>query len=178
MRILVCFNSEQITRRFSSLSSTIRTFASGATKVPTCFSSISFLGCHSPDFCFPASSRGNITVNLLPVPTSLCTSTFPSISRQSSLTIASPRPLPSIFLYFFTSTLVNASNNVFIASFSMPYPVSFTEKRIFSPHLSTWNTIEPFSVYFTALLIRFSIICFICKASPFIYSGSVSSIFT
>ena len=162
--------------RFSGLSSTIKIFACGATNDLLFRSSVSF---HSTFEIFPSDTFfiGSCTKKLLPLPYTLSTQIIPSICSASCFAIASPNPVPLIFLFFLESTLINASNKTGKFSSLIPIPVSFTSKISFvsSSFLLTLISIWPSLVYFTALLIRFKRICLICITSPIRYAGKVLS---
>lgn len=86
--------------RFSGLSSTIKIFACGATNDFLFRSSASF---HSTFEIFPSDTFliGSCTKKLLPLPYTLSTQILPSICSTSCFAIASPNPVPLIFLFFF-----------------------------------------------------------------------------
>ena len=136
---------------------------------PICFSSV------IP--CF------NVTVNVEPSPYTLLTVTVPFISSVNSLTIESPRPVPSIWRFFASSTRRNASNRYGSASFLIPIPVSEIEiisvVVLLSASLcSICRLIDPSEVYFTALFNRLMMICLMRTSSPYRTAGTSGSTLT
>src|SRR5579859_328054 len=63
-----------------------------------------------------------------PCPRTLSTVISPPINLASLLEIANPSPVPPYFLVVEESNCVNTTNSLEIASFSIPMPVSLTEK--------------------------------------------------
>ena len=100
--------------------------------------------------------------------------------ERSCLVIASPRPVPSMLLVFLRSRRSKGSKRRSISSGRMPMPVSVTQtlKRIESDILSSsfiMNSTRPASVYFTAFVSRFVIICLTRISSPSKTDGSSGS---
>ncbi len=166
------------------MSSTTSTLASGASK-NCCFmerfcSRLLLIVSKSPAGSSQTIFCGIVTVKSEPFPYSLSTFISPSISLSSDMVIFIPRPVPSIFLFFSSSSLWKLSNSFPISSFLIPIPVSFTDMiSPISPSAClsyvTFISIEPCGVYLTALVSRLVTICFILTSSPKRTRGSVSS---
>ena len=131
--ISVCLRRFSMTKRFISISSTTRTFASGALKrtlyfflpsilflrkstLPICFSEITF--------CLSFNEKSD------PTPYSLVTNMSPPMRFESCFDILRPKPVPSIFLFCSRSKRSKRPYILRRSSSLIPLPVSFTEKVI------------------------------------------------
>ena len=113
----------------------------------------------------------NLNENAEPSPYLLSTERLLFISLSIPSTIDIPSPVPSIFLFFFSSRRWKDWNSLSISSSLIPIPVSLTStKSSLSLFLRASSLIVrvtvPFSVYFTALVSRLTITCFILTSSP------------
>ena len=122
-------------------------------------------GVRSTVFC------GRVNEKTLPFPYSLSTVRVPFISATSLLHIASPRPVPSTFLFLLESTCWKDSNILPRSSFLIPIPVSrtLTLKLILSASRSSYPTLIrtwPLLVNLAALPARLISTCLIRFASP------------
>src|SRR5262249_17509126 len=107
-------------------------------------------------------SAGRRTVNVEPLPSSLCTVTSPPIIRASLRVMARPSPVPPYRCSVVESAWVNSSNSLACCSSVMPMPVSATANSIQlrpSTILRTRSAISPCLVNLQALLRRLSRIC-------------------
>ena len=96
------------------------------------------------------------------------------MASRRLFTIGSPRPVPSTERFRFRSNRSNFVNNFPRSSSRIPMPVSATSMNSF--WIVSWlspvirRLIHPFSVYFTAFVRRFIMICLIRTSSPCRYS--------
>ena len=77
------------------------------------------------------SFSSRLTVNLLPLPSSLSTAMSPSIISTKFLTTVSPKPIPNTPLCVVLFSRLNGSNNCSLNFSEIPIPLSSTIKRYF-----------------------------------------------
>ena len=75
---------------------------------------------------FSSVHTGNLTVTVVPFPSSLSREITPPFASTACFTMESPSPVPPIFLEWFLSTRKNLSNTRPLQSAGMPMPVSIT----------------------------------------------------
>jgi hypothetical protein len=103
-----------------------------------------------------ADPNGNPTVKVVPAPAALSAVMVPPCSPTSSLTRASPIPLPSVDRALAFSMRWNRSNRRGISDSGMPVPVSATVITAPVAPAETRTVIEPSKVNFSALESRLS----------------------
>ena len=182
---LVGRRSPLITLRFIGLSSTTSISASGAINCGTYTSSEESLAfsLNTPIGVSSMMVWSTLSMNSEPSVYVLSHVRSPFISSESFLDMSSPRPVPCIALFFFSSSLSYATKSLSISSSLIPIPVSLTENSIvaisfFLATIVTENDIPPSLVYFTAFVRRLSTTCLILATSPYKRFGRTSSITT
>ncbi len=103
-----------------------------------------------------AAPKGSRTVNVEPAPSWLSAVIVPPCKATSSLTSASPIPLPSVDRARVVSTRWNRSNSRGSSARGMPIPVSLTVTTASVSSRLTLTVMEPSKVNFSALESRLS----------------------
>ena len=170
------------TLQLSSASSATRIFFPLRFKFSLAFRSFSNKSLFLDSLSVVTIFCGKITSNLEPFPYSLSTDMVPFIWLTRPLTMLIPRPVPSMARLCCKSIRANSVNRASISSFRIPMPVSSTTNRIASSSsrvftASTCKDTVPFSVYFTALLIRLIKIWETRISSPNNLAGTLSLTF-
>src|SRR5216683_2935085 len=116
--------------------------------------------------------RGNVKVNVDPVPSLLSTQIRPPCSSTNFLASVSPRPVPSCFLASSLPTWRNSSKMAAWSSGAIPIPVSVTATSTAPSLRLAFRLIWPPSgVNLTALERRLSKTCLTLRSSPTSWSS-------
>ena len=111
------------------------------------------------------SGKESSSLNMLPLPSTLSTSIFPSKTLINPLVRKSPKPNPSELT--FCAARSNGANILFSVSSSIPIPVSLISIRSFPSEYSEWKLTLPLEVNLIAFVSRLAKTCSSLSASPF-----------